>query len=243
MITYKHNLLALYAMSVMALGGCSALGKVTALHAGPDKEGWVARPPIPERSHPAFMRYEFTHETVMVITCSLQVGMSVVAIGPALIPIVPGVLFPFSFDPSTEYNIEDLFIYIQINSPVESITIDFSKVELRTNDSGALASLKSIRRYNENERWPDVCRRHLRVDDETVSAQQVINKGNVQYLLIFDFPWRKVETFSLDIGSLAVGDQQVQLPSMAYRRDSYYFYMPFIIPPGGHDGQEPWIIY
>jgi hypothetical protein len=243
MSAYKHYAVALYVVGAVALGGCSALGRVTALHSEPDKEGWVARPPIPERSHPAFMRYEFAHGTGTVITCSLQTRMSIVGFGPPLIPIVPGALFPFtSFDPSTEHNVDDLFFYLQVNSPAASTGIDLSKIALRANGSGEPARLKSVRRYGDNERWPDVCGRHLLDQGEIVSGQQVVSNRDVQYLLVFDFPWKTTETFSIDLGSIAVAERQIPVPAMTYRRDSYYFYVPLLIPPGGH-GQKPWILY
>ena len=51
-------------IAVVLLTGCSALGRVTALHS--ETDGWVARPPIPERSHAALMRYEFAQPPVTV---------------------------------------------------------------------------------------------------------------------------------------------------------------------------------
>jgi hypothetical protein len=229
-------------IAVVLLTGCSALGRVTALHS--ETDGWVAHPPIPERSHAAFMRYEFGQEPVTVSTCSLQTRWSIVGLGPPLIPIVPGVLLPFhSFDPSTEADVEDLFFYVQLKSAAGPARIDFSNAVLKANGSREPARIRSIRRYNDNERWPDVCGRLLRDSGETVSGPQEIRNKNVQYLLEFDVPWKTTETFSIDLGSIALGELQIPLPPMTYRRNSYYFYMPFLLPPVGHGEQKPLILY
>lgn len=239
----KFEKKALHFACVMALCGCSALGEITALRMDAEERVWIARPPIPERPHAAFMTYEFARDRVAVLTCSLQVTMRIAGFGPPLLPLIPGALFPYTrFDPSTEANLDDLFFYVQLSSPAEESRIDFSTVRLRVNGSAEPARLKSVRRYGDNERWPEVCGRHLAEGSEVVAMQQVFDHRSAQYVLIFDSPWESAETFSIDLGSITSAGRQIPLPPMMYRRDSYFFYVPLFMPPGGH-GQQPWVIH
>lgn len=214
----------------MTLGGCSALISFTTLHAKRDAPGWEQAPlKAAQARHPGFLKYSHSHERLTIMLCTVVDKFSPVAIGPPIIPLVPGSLF------IDEANLVDqptdkLFIFAQVDSPSDRVSVDFAQARLTANGGSELLAPSAVTRYQKNS-GDEVCGRQ-RQDSAAPGAYQEI-EGTAQFELAFPIPIATVDSFELRLPAIRYNGQDVLAPPLRYHRERFWFYIPLAVPPEG----------
>jgi hypothetical protein len=213
------------------LSGCSALGSMTNLRAVESTPGWEQRPVAEAKyEHPSFRKYIHRQHALTVTLCASPDTWSILAFGPALVPLIPVGLF---MEPVTNWP-PSLFMYLQILSPESKASIDFAKIRLRVHGKSEVLAPAEVTRYGSDPRWDnsDVCGRtpDYRV---TVDRLQEIAGVAAKFVMRFEVLESEVTACELDLGVIRVGDREVIVPPLSYERTTSSFYVPFVIPPEG----------
>ena len=212
--------------------GCSTLASVTTLHSERDSQGWVKSPLKDAKySHRGFLKYTHQRGQLTVTLCSLPQTWSIVGIGPPLLPLFPGVLFPFG--ELREWPNDQFFVYVQIDSLSDDANIDFSGARLQVDGKEGVFFPVAIHRYERHPVWDDreVCGRNYE-RFATVEPHQSV-RGRAQFVLAFRLPASDIKSCALYLGNVHVGGDAIAIPPLSYRRERFWFYVPLVIPPEG----------
>ena len=216
--------------SMVMLGGCSALVSFTTLHAKSDAPGWEQAPlKAAQARHPGFLKYTHSHERLTIMLCTVVGKFSPVAIGPPVIPLVPGSWLIDEADLVDE-PADKLFIFAQIDSPADKATVDFAQARLVANEGGQPLAPSAVARYQKNS-GDEVCGRQPRDAADPGAYQEI--QGTAQFLLTFDIPIASVDSFELRLPAIRYNGEDVVAVPLYYRRERFWFYVPLVLPPEG----------
>jgi hypothetical protein len=203
----KRYLLLFFAIIVLSSTGCSVILRENYPRATTLPTGWSE---VQGRRGV----YEFRHKDVcMQLSASYRPAFRVMSWGPPLIPLIPKVLY------TTKDILAKLLFYIIIDSPTKTSSLDLSKIKVY----GAAQKILRV----------DIRTVYLGYQElKEIPIQPAISKGKAYIYLECDSTFLELEEFVLDPGGIIVGDEEIKLPLLEFRKTPKYVYGPFVI--GNH---------
>jgi hypothetical protein len=158
--------------------------------------------------------YEFKYKDVsMQLSASYRPAFRVMSWGPPLIPLIPKVLY------AKKDILAKLLFYIIIESPTKTSSLNLSQIKVYGGGQKTLrVHIRAV--YLGSEKLKEI------------PIQAVISKGKTYIYLECDSTFLELEQFVLDLGCIIVGDEEVKLAVLEFRKTPKYIYGPFVI--GNH---------
>lgn len=134
--------------------------------------------------------------------------------GPPLIPLFPIFLLP----PKEEFG--KVTLLMTIESPTETSGFDISQIQVYGAEKKPLrVHTKSIY-FSHGSEKPEKLKE--------IPKQMTISKGKLSFYLECHSTLSELKRFTVDLGSLNVGEENVRLPPLSFRKKSKYKYGPFV---------------
>jgi hypothetical protein len=201
-------LLLLFAILILSTSACSFLIRGKIPEADTADTGWTERGGCSGGVITHNYAYQYRYEDIDVIMCPYYRGGSAVLFGPPLFPVIPNFVGYLLNDEPVKF-----YLYVTINSPHDVTMIDFSKVRVQFSKKKILS--------------PSAV--HFLYNFDAPDQKYVVSHGSAAFRLHFDIYDTEVKAFQVDLGSMIVGDKDVRLPQLSYRKKNRYYYLWLVI--------------
>lgn len=176
--------------------------------------GWSEMQDKDARLKSSYPAYGFRYKDVLTrLSGSYLPADRVAWFGPPLIPLVPlFILYKDVFGKVT--------LVMTIESPTETSGFDISQIQVYgTGEKPLRVNTKSIYFRHGSEK-PEKLRE--------IPKHPTISKGELFLYIECHSTLSELKRFTVDIGSLNVGEENIRLPPLSFRKQSKYIYGPFV---------------
>lgn len=162
-----------------------------------------------------FQNYEFQYKDVSArLSAQYFPAIRLTWFGPPLIPFIPKFLIsPKDIFGKLDFN-------ITIESPTDTSGLEISQIEVfGAGEKPLRVDIKSVFLRFDSEKPQEL---------REIPKQPMISKGNLLLYLECHSNLAELKRFTIDLGSLKVGEEKIKLPPLNFQKKSQYLYWPFV---------------
>jgi len=159
--------------------------------------------------------YGFKYKDVSTrLSASYRPAFRVMWFGPPLIPFIPKFLF------APKDILGELKLYIRIESPTDTSGLEVTQIQAFGAGEKALqVDIKSVYLRFGSEKPKEL---------KEIPKQLTISNGELFFYLECHSTLTELKRFTIDLGSLNVGDEKIKLVPLNFLKKSKYVYGPFV---------------